>query len=106
MKSKTKNLICRIIASAAGTSLLLSASALHAQSCALCYQSAAASGSHFIQALKDGILILLVPPLFISAGIGVMAYLKRNQCLRAGKTANREFASATDTQSWKAFGAD
>lgn len=107
MKSETKNVICRIVGSAAGTSLLvLSASALHAQSCALCYQSAAASGSQFIQALKDGILILLFPPLFISVGIGVLAYLKRNQCVHAGRSPTGELGAATVIQSWGKFGAD
>lgn len=54
------------------------ASTVAAQSCALCYQSAAASGPRFIHALRDGILILLFPPLLISVGIAVMAYRKRN----------------------------
>src|SRR5438874_3051168 len=59
--------------------MLASPSALYAQSCALCYQSAAHSGAHFIQALKHGILILLFPPLCIGTGIAIMAYRKRNQ---------------------------
>lgn len=52
--------------------------ALHAQSCALCYQSAAASGTHFIQALRSGILILIAAPLVVCSGIAVLAYRKRN----------------------------
>lgn len=81
MKNEIKNVILRIAASIAGIApLLLHPLALQAQSCALCYQSAAASGGHFIQALKDGILILLFPPILISAGIAVMAYRKRNTC--------------------------
>src|SRR5437667_6056880 len=59
--------------------MLASPSALYAQSCALCYQSAAHSSAHFIQALKHGILILLFPPLCIGTGIAIMAYRKRNQ---------------------------
>src|SRR5205823_14050230 len=59
--------------------MLASPSALYAQSCAVCYQSAAHSGAHFIQALKHGILILLFPPLCIGTGIAIMAYRKRNQ---------------------------
>jgi hypothetical protein len=51
-----------------------------AQGCAMCYQSAANSGSQLIQALRAGILVLLFPPLFICAGITRMAYRKRNQC--------------------------
>jgi hypothetical protein len=52
---------------------------LYAQSCALCYQSAANSGPNFIQALKHGILVLLFPPLLIGAGVIVTAYRKRDQ---------------------------
>lgn len=62
-------------------SVLASPGALYAQSCALCYQSAAASPSRFIQALKSGILILIFPPFFICIGITIMAYRKRNSCV-------------------------
>ncbi len=53
-------------------------SALYAQGCAMCYQSAAASGPRTIEALRHGILIMLFPPLFIFAGIIVMAHRRRN----------------------------
>ena len=56
---------------------LLAPDALHAQGCALCYQSAAASGIHFIQALRSGILILLLAPLVVFAAIVILAYRKR-----------------------------
>ena len=50
------------------------------QSCALCYTQAAASGLRMIEALKSGILILIVPPTLVTlAMIGVL-YHKRNQC--------------------------
>jgi hypothetical protein len=65
----------------AALAILASPQALYSQGCAMCYQTAANSGSHFIQALKHGILVLLFPPLFICAGIIVMAYRKRNQCV-------------------------
>jgi hypothetical protein len=81
MESEMKNTLLRIGAGLGATwLLLLESGALEAQSCALCYQSAAASGTQFIQALKDGIFILLVPPILISGGIAAMAYRKRNQC--------------------------
>jgi hypothetical protein len=60
--------------------VLTSPAGLYAQSCAMCYQTAANSGSHFIQALKHGILILLFPALFIGTAIVIVAYRKRNQC--------------------------
>src|SRR5271154_3880553 len=58
---------------------LLSPSALFAQGCAMCYQTAAGSGGQFIQALRHGILIMLFPPILIMAAIYYAAYRKRNQ---------------------------
>jgi hypothetical protein len=58
-------------------SLLLPVSAF-GQSCALCYTQAAGSGSHMIQALKSGILILIAPPTLMSLGLIVVCYRKRN----------------------------
>jgi hypothetical protein len=45
----------------------------------MCYQSAAASGPRSIHALKLGILILMFPPLLITAGVFYLAYSKRDQ---------------------------
>jgi hypothetical protein len=49
------------------------------QSCPLCYTQAAASGARFIAALRSGIIVLIVPPMFMSVGITWLAYRKRNQ---------------------------
>ncbi len=49
-----------------------------AQGCALCYQSASAAGPRAIHALRDGILILMVPPAFICAGVSYLVYRRRN----------------------------
>lgn len=54
-------------------------SIVSAQSCALCYTQAAGSGERLVQALRSGIVILVVPPMLICIGIAVMAYKKRNQ---------------------------
>lgn len=51
----------------------------HAQSCALCYTQVAGSGHRFIQGLRTGILVLIIPPMFMSAGITWLAYRKRNR---------------------------
>jgi hypothetical protein len=59
--------------------ILLSAVPAFSQSCALCYTQAAASGARFIAALRNGILVLVVPPMFMSVGITWLAYRKRNQ---------------------------
>jgi hypothetical protein len=59
--------------------LLLSAAPAFSQSCALCYTQAASSGSRMIQALKSGILVLIVPPTLGSVGMIFIMYRKRNQ---------------------------
>jgi hypothetical protein len=50
------------------------------QSCALCYTQAAASGQRMIEALKSGILILIVPPTLMTIFMIGILYHKRNQC--------------------------
>ena len=50
------------------------------QSCALCYTQAAASGLRMIEALKSGILILIVPPTLMTIAMIGILYHKRNQC--------------------------
>jgi hypothetical protein len=62
-----------------GLIVLLAPVPAFAQSCALCYTQAAASGSRMIQALKSGILILIAPPTFMSVGLIFVCYRKRNQ---------------------------
>ncbi len=52
------------------------------QSCSLCYTQAASAGSRMIQALRSGILILIVPPTFMSVGMIFIVYRKRNQFRR------------------------
>jgi hypothetical protein len=59
--------------------LFFSPGALYAQGCAMCYQSAAASGARFATALRHGILIMFFPPLMIFAGILLAAYRRRDQ---------------------------
>jgi hypothetical protein len=64
---------------AVGFLAILSPSALFAQGCAMCYQTAAGSGAQFIQALRHGILIMFFPPILIMGAIFYAAYRKRNQ---------------------------
>ena len=49
-----------------------------AQGCAQCYQSAAASGPRSIQALRNGIVVLVIPPFFICVGVTLLAYRRRD----------------------------
>jgi hypothetical protein len=62
--------------------LLLTAVPAFSQQCALCYTQAASAGSRMIQALKSGILILIVPPTLGSIGMIFVVYHKRNQVRR------------------------
>ena len=77
--------ICTLFAS-----LLLSA-ACSAQSCSLCYTQAASSGNRIIRGLRSGILVLMIPPLFMSAGITWLAYRKRNQFRRDSKRLHEDW---------------
>lgn len=71
----------------AGLSLIVGTAMLAAlpafsQSCALCYTQASSSGSRMIEALKSGILVLVVPPTLGSIGMIFVVYSKRNQIRR------------------------
>jgi hypothetical protein len=64
--------------------LVLSAAPAFSQGCALCYTQAASSGARMIQALKSGILILIVPPTLGSVGMIFVMYKKRDQFRDSG----------------------
>ena len=49
-----------------------------AQGCAMCYQNAAASGPQGREALRHGILVLLVPTISLFIGIFGLLYTRRN----------------------------
>ena len=49
-----------------------------AQGCAMCYQNAAASGPQGREALRHGILVLLVPTISLFLGIFGLLYTRRN----------------------------
>jgi hypothetical protein len=72
--------LARHIRTAMTATLILCANAVcHAQSCALCYTQAAGASHRFVQGLRTGILILIIPPMFMSIGITWLAYRKRNR---------------------------
>jgi hypothetical protein len=58
----------------------------HAQGCALCYTQAAASGARMIQALRNGIVVLIIPPLSMCLAAIFFAYRKRNQFNQSGSS--------------------
>jgi hypothetical protein len=63
----------------AGAVVFAATAACSAQSCALCYTQAAGANHNLRQGLRSGILVLIVPPMFMSVGITVLAYRKRNR---------------------------
>ena len=58
---------------------MLAPGAAWAQNCALCYTQAASATARFIQGLREGIFVLIIPPMFLSVGITYLAYSKRNK---------------------------
>ena len=66
-----------------GLTMLAAPVPAFSQSCALCYTQAASAGARMIQALRSGILILIVPPTFMSVGMIFIVYRKRNQFRQA-----------------------
>jgi hypothetical protein len=80
--------------------LLLSPASARAQSCALCYTQAASSGQRMIQALKSGILVLVVPPTLGSIGLVFVVYRKRNQTRGESEFPREEDDRADSNQDW------
>jgi hypothetical protein len=66
----------------AGLFLLLTALPAFSQQCALCYTQAASAGQRMIEALRSGILILIIPPTLGSVGMIFVVHRKRNQVRR------------------------
>jgi hypothetical protein len=56
----------------------LAASSAAAQGCAMCYQSASASGAPGREALRHGILLLLIPAASVFIAICTLLYRRRN----------------------------
>ena len=56
------------------------------QGCALCYTQAASAGQRMIEALRSGILILVIPPTLGSVGMIFLLHRKRNQVRRTEST--------------------
>ena len=68
----------RVIPAVITLTVLFAPRAFFAQGCALCYTQAAGSTQRFIQALRSGIIVLMVPPMLLSVMFTVMAYRRRN----------------------------
>jgi hypothetical protein len=79
-----------VLIAVAGILLYTSALPAMAQSCALCYTQAASSGGRMIEALKSGILVLIVPPTLMSIGMVFIMYRNRNRCRDAARATNSD----------------
>jgi ABC-type transport system involved in multi-copper enzyme maturation permease subunit len=53
--------------------------AAFSQNCALCYTQAASAAARLIQAPRSGILVRMIPSMFMAVGITTLAYRKRDQ---------------------------
>jgi hypothetical protein len=65
------------IAAGLCSAILLPSGSAHAQGCIMCYESALAAGKGVEDALRGGVLLLLVPVATLLIGIAVMAWRKR-----------------------------
>ncbi len=67
-----------LVLAAAGIIALTAPPAAVAQGCAMCYQSAAASGPRSILALRHGIIFMMIPSLFVTAIVVWLTWRRRN----------------------------
>jgi len=59
--------------------LLLTPLAAAGANCPFCYSKAMSSSAGMLQAFRSGILILMIPPFFMSAAFTMVAYKRRNR---------------------------
>jgi hypothetical protein len=76
-KLQNRGAIWTAAAAAGVMALVMTASGAAAQGCAMCYQSAAASAAPGRQALRHGILLLLVPA--VGLFFLILAYIYRRR---------------------------
>ena len=82
---KSKRLFQVLTIAGAVLAILAFSPAAFSQSCALCYTQAASAGPRMIEALRSGILVLVVPPTLMWLVIAAIAHAKRNQFKHAGQ---------------------
>lgn len=59
--------------------LLAMASPARAQGCSMCYSSASQQDTRAQQALNLGIIVLIIPPVLLFAGVMVTAFRRREE---------------------------
>ena len=80
---KASRTIRRAVQAFSAIVMLVTAMPALAQSCALCYTQAASSSRQMIEALRSGILILVIPPTLGSIALLFLIRYRRNQIRRA-----------------------
>ena len=88
------------------TAYCLLPSVLHAQGCAMCYTSASAARSGAKEALANGVLILLVPPMVFFAVITVVVYLYRNKFRESSvvtRSGDRVIGKSGEQSRWEPY---
>jgi len=80
MKTRTPQRL--IYVALMGVAFLLLPLPAFSQNCALCYTQAASAGARMIQALRSGILVLIIPPTLGSIGMIFIVHRKRSQFRR------------------------
>ena len=80
MRRETQLRLARL--ALAASVLMLTALPAFSQQCALCYTQAASAGQRMIEALRSGILILIIPPTLGSIGMIFVVHHRRNQVRR------------------------
>ena len=76
--------------------LMLGTLPAFSQSCALCYTQAASAGARVIQALRSGILILVIPPMLMTIGFFRLAYRKRRQFHTSEDALDNDWSDSPD----------
>ena len=77
LKRGTLLRIAALVLGVAGLAALIAPQAA-AQGCAMCYQNASAAGAQGREALRHGILVLLLPTISLFLGIFALIYRRRN----------------------------
>jgi len=79
---RVRNPVRLVVFAAVALAALAIPSLAFSQNCALCYTQAASAGTRMIEALRSGILILIIPPTLVSVGMIFIVHHKRNQFRR------------------------
>ncbi len=74
----------------AGLIVLLMPLPAFSQNCALCYTQAASAGARMIEALRSGILIMVIPPTLGSIGM-IFIVRRRNNLFKRNESAAEDW---------------